>query len=47
MRLQLFRHYRVSISAHGGAKSNQSKIVAKRWRQKAQHHTADDPAAAC
>jgi phasin len=46
MRLQLNRHHRASISAHDGAKSNQSKIVAKHRRQTAQHHTVDDLATA-
>jgi hypothetical protein len=46
MRLQLDRNHRVSISAHGGAKSNQSKIVAKHRHQTAQHHTVDDLATA-
>jgi cell division septation protein DedD len=46
MRLQLNRNHRVSISAHDGAKSNQSKIVAKHRHQAAQHHTVDDLATA-
>jgi hypothetical protein len=46
MRLQLNRNHRASISAHDGAKSNQSKIVAKHRRQTAQHHTVGDLATA-